>query len=293
MTRAPARAPLPATFAIASTRPISTPAAPSSSTRPSHGGSTITLTHGELEINVNTTITNSGGAGSLTISGGNTFRVFNITSNTATVGITGLTIADGNASPAIGQLTDQGGDIINAGNLTLTNDIVQKGTVAGTIGGPTGFGGGIFNESGSGSGTGATLILDGTTVTGNTAKGFGGGAGAMGEGGGIFNDTNATVTLKGGSTVSSNQALGASSGNAEGGGIFNSSGGTLILQGTSALPIAFTSNLAKGGDGNSAVGTPLPPAPLPPKSTASRVGLALPAPPAALPKEGVSSTRAP
>ncbi len=210
-------------------------------------GKTITLsaTQSELNIGVNTTITGPG-AGDLTISGGNNFRVFNIFSNTATVTISGLTIEDGNASPAIGFQNDQGGDIYNAGNLTLTDDTIESGTVVGTIGGPIGFGGGIFNASGNaGPGSGASLTLNGTTVSGNTAEGFGSGPGAMGEGGGIFNDTNATVILTGGSSVVGNMAKGASSGDAEGGGVFNN--GTLTLQGTSTLPILFTGNEAVGG----------------------------------------------
>ena len=81
----------------------------------------------------------------------------------------------------------------------------------------------------------------------------------MGEGGGIFNDTNATVILTGGSSVVGNMAKGASSGDAEGGGVFNN--GTLTLQGTSTLPILFTGNEALGG----LVSLPAAPPPPPPQ----------------------------
>jgi hypothetical protein len=238
-------------------------------------GPTITLAQGELEISANMTITGPGAA-NLSISGNNQFRVFNIVSNIATVGISGLTITNGNASPAIKTAGNQGGDILNGGQgLTLSNDIVQKGVSEGLIGagGPDGRGGGIFNAMNS------SLTLDGTIVEGNTAEGpLGSNNPGAGLGGGIYNDTSAILILQTGSQVINNTTLGNTGisfsgtpgtgfnasgngqggqggggisgtpgGGAEGGGIFNN--GTLTLLGSSAQPIVISSDIAQAGDG--------------------------------------------
>ena len=105
-------------------------------------GQSINLTQGELQISASTTITGLG-ASQLTISGfdpisGNDFRVFDITSSQAMVTISGLTITDGNASPAVNFPGNQGGNIFNAGNLTLTKDIISNGLSFGFVGGPSG-----------------------------------------------------------------------------------------------------------------------------------------------------------
>src|SRR5260370_18652359 len=62
-------------------------------------GSTITLSDGELQISDDTTI-NGPGSNLLTITGNNTSRVFNITSQNPTASIAPLTITPVNASPA-------------------------------------------------------------------------------------------------------------------------------------------------------------------------------------------------
>src|SRR5262249_48632561 len=128
-------------------------------------GGVITLTQGELQISQNTII-NGPGSGVLTISGGNQVRVFNITSQNATVSISGLTITKGNASPAPVGVGNQGGNIFNGGKLlTLSNDVVSAGVASGQTNGPDARGGGIFNS------TDATLVLDNTSVTGNKVTG--------------------------------------------------------------------------------------------------------------------------
>ncbi len=78
---------------------------------------------GELKITQSTTITNAGGPNTLTIDGAMTSRVFNVVSQNEIVSITGLTITNGNAKPAPNNSGNQGGDIFNGGNLTLTNDV--------------------------------------------------------------------------------------------------------------------------------------------------------------------------
>jgi hypothetical protein len=129
------------------------------------------------------------------------------------------------------------------GDLTLDNTIVsdnnaETGTgiynYAGTVRLNNGsqvtinpasfYGGGIAN--------GATLIVDDSTVSGNTANS---------QAGGIYNYPGATATLQNGSSVTGNTAGGADGGGPGGGGIFNDNS-TLTLDNSSV-----TGNLANGG----------------------------------------------
>src|SRR5207247_6012940 len=86
---------------------------------------TIILTSGQLALNDSVTITGPG-ASLLTVQRGTAagtanFRIFNVAAN-KTVTISGLTIANGR--------TTQGGGILNAGILTLNNDVVTGNTAA-------------------------------------------------------------------------------------------------------------------------------------------------------------------
>jgi hypothetical protein len=230
------------------------------------GTNTITLSYGELEIAQNTTITNVGGPSTLAISGGNSSRVFNITSQNASVIIAGLTIENGNASPAnIGSPGNQGGDIFNSGDLSLNNDVVEDGLAQGNTVGYQGRGGGIFNAGGSVSNTTkAVLNLNGTIVQNNTAQGYNGTNLGVGVGGGIYNDVNATLNINAGSQIISNQAVGGtgsnginlfngtdgtSGGGAKGGGIYNN--GILTVTGASGQQqqVVIALNTAQGGQG--------------------------------------------
>lgn len=191
------------------------------------GAHTITLTSDELHLNANVTITGPG-ASLLTISGGNSFRIFE--NDYSTVSISGVTITKGNGisvqgnNPscpfnAVNCFNAEGGAIWNQGTLTLTNCIVSGNSV--TTSALTPEGGAIFNYG--------TLTLSGTTVSGNTATGnstlnpydanttIGGGIFNSGDGGftaGVLNVIN-------GSIISGN-----SSGQ-EGGGIYSE--GTLTI----------------------------------------------------------------
>ena len=110
---------------------------------------TITLTSGLLSINKDLTITGPG-AGSLTIDGNASSRIFNVGSG-ATVSISGLTLTNGNSS-AISNFD---------GTLTLNNVTVS--------GNSAGQGGGINNHLGM-------LTLNNSTVSGNSNDcGVGGG----------------------------------------------------------------------------------------------------------------------
>jgi hypothetical protein len=134
-------------------------------------GHTILLSHGQLAITDNMTITGLGQT-SLTISGNDLSRVFDVSAKTATVSISSLTLSGGSIS-------NEGGAIYNAGTLT-----VSASTLSGNSGGSVG-GGAIYNLGG--------LTVSASTLSGNS--GF--------QGGGILNN-GGTVTLSSGSTLSGN-----------------------------------------------------------------------------------------
>lgn len=134
------------------------------------GPHTITLTTGELLVAKNVTINNNSGE-SITVSGNNLGRVFNIDTG-KTAAIIGLTISGGNAA-------GDGGGIINNGALTVVNSTLS-GNVAGADGGAI-----------STTATGTSLTLINTTISGNSAGGSGGGVIVLG---GTATFVNVTVT---------------------------------------------------------------------------------------------------
>ncbi len=233
-------------------------------------GSTITLTQGELAIGVDMTINGTGALSILGSSGATSSRVFHVTSPMATVTISSLTIGGGTGSPTPSAVRgNQGGGIFNSGALTLVEARVSGGSVAGTpgAGGPggTASGGGIYNDGG------ATLVLDGTAVTGNSAFGGAGGVptggnggdGGAAFGGGLFSAPTATLTVRNGSSFGNNfvrggagaagtsgtasslgGGVGGAGGPGSGGGIFSAGKGGLAIAAT-----AFSTNSAGGGAG--------------------------------------------
>ncbi|MDQ3746940.1 MAG: DUF4214 domain-containing protein, partial [Acidobacteriota bacterium] len=221
-------------------------------------GSTIKLTSGELVIDKSLSIVGPG-ASALSVSGGSQSRVFRVTSD-ANVQISGLTIRDGTFFGLEGirdrPATDgNGGDILNAGTLTLTACTISGGQSVGgssTVGnrGSSGFGGGIDNSG--------TTTLNDCTVSNNTAIGGGGTpAGGDAGGGGIRNQAAGKLTLVN-SAVSGNKAQGGSTvhgsgGGASGGGILNA--GSLdiinsIVSGNTAAGRGVSSEGLGGGPGN-------------------------------------------
>jgi predicted outer membrane repeat protein len=223
-------------------------------------GQTITLGGSELSITRAVTVTGLGAA-ELAVSANNQSRVFDVAAG-ITVAISGLTIEDGSAPQSGGQ-PSEGGAIINAGTLTLT-DVVVQGSVAqgstgsGGHGGTGGFGGGIYNSG--------TLDLVTSTVTGNEAVGgngesgnAAGSGGGAGLGGGVFNAGTGTLTIER-STLSDNSAVGgqggdggtsagAGAGAGMGGAVFNAAGTATVDNST----LAF--NTAQGGSGGGDTGT--------------------------------------
>ncbi|WP_165230645.1 right-handed parallel beta-helix repeat-containing protein [Aquisphaera insulae] len=114
----------------------------------------ITLTGTQLELsNTTETVTITGPAGGVTVSGGGLSRVFQVDPN-VTASISGLTITGGNAG------YDGGGGLINLGTTALINC---------TIGGNSTNGGGGGLATGSSSYPGATTSLTNCTVSGNSS----------------------------------------------------------------------------------------------------------------------------
>jgi|GEM_PF-2237934 len=176
---------------------------------PGAGPHTITLTSGELVVAKNLTINNDSGE-SITISGNNASRVFNINIGN-TVAILDLTLtngraADGAAGGSTGTTGENGGAILNDGTLTLSrvnvaNSHAGNGGDGTSIAGDGGRGGAIYT-------TGALNLID-SSVTGNRAgdggdNGGSNGSGRGGDGGGIFVVTGSASLI--GTTVSNNTA---------------------------------------------------------------------------------------
>ena len=202
---------------------------------------TITLSQGELYITDNGLRIHGPGEKSLTVSGNNASRVFEIASG-GNVEMTGLTIANGHNND-IG-----GGGIYNSGTLAI-----YSSTVFGNY--TYGGGGGILNNG--------TMLIDGDTFSENRA--FAGTVGlSYNGGGGILN--NGTVSVNN-STFSHNYTAGvgggidnrqgylsvnssnfSSNGAFAGGGIFNNSNLSLNQS-------TFSGNSAPFGGGIANLGT--------------------------------------
>ena len=166
-------------------------------------GQTITLSKNELEIDKNLTIVGPG-AGSLSVSGGNTVRVFNIDSG-VTASIGGLTIANG--------LAVMGAGIANVRTLFLSDSVVTGNAISDDFNvknDTVKTASAIMNQSeifrGGGIENIGTLTVNNCTISKN-------GGDLMLSGGGINNV--GTLTVKAG-TISGN-----SSGYGFGGGIYN------------------------------------------------------------------------
>jgi fibronectin-binding autotransporter adhesin len=163
---------------------------------------TITLAGTQLELSDTTgTVSITGPAAGVTISGGGASRVFQV-DDAVTASFTGLTIADGSTSGT------GGGVNVNGGAVTLT-DCTISGNTSGNLGGFGGYGGGLANAGGN-------VALYGCTIRGNTvADGSGGG--------GLATLTTGTTTLTD-CTISENTCEGV-----------DAAGDGLILFGQNAL----------------------------------------------------------
>ena len=230
-------------------------------------GQTISLSEGQLVVDVGLTITGLGSA-NLTIDAGNNSRVFYIYTETSgvEVAISGLSIINGDAG------SNYGGGIydLHDGDLTL-NDVSVTGCVAN-------YGGGIYVDDFDGtveivdstisdnyaSSSGGGLYTDGpgdliitnSTFDNNTAD-DGGGAGTFGsdgdvtitgstfsdntsdgEGGAIYLESGVTDVSISGSTFSGNDS------SSSGGAIYATNGGSLTVTSSS-----FSGNTSDNGGG--------------------------------------------
>ncbi len=151
---------------------------------------TITLTAGQLKLSNTATITISGPAAGVTISGNNASEVFAIDQG-ATAALSNLNITKGNLTAQGGS----GGGLSNSGTLALTSCTISGNTAAG--------GGGLYNSG--------TATLTNCTVSGNSATSDNPAAGGGVSNTGILELINCTVS--GNSATSSSRATA--------GGIFN------------------------------------------------------------------------
>jgi hypothetical protein len=185
---------------------------------PSLDHQTITLGIQELEINKNLTIQGPG-ASLLAISGNNQSRVFQVDAGT-NVTISGLAIEggigeassakDANGDNVPDQYDGYGGGILNLGTLalsgcTVTGNITRAGL---GIGGAFGYqfeGGGIYNH-------GTLTLSDGCIVTGNVAPDQYLNSSRTilkGAGGGIFNDSQGSLTILSSTVINNTATIGA------------------------------------------------------------------------------------
>lgn len=161
---------------------------------PSLAGSTITLTSGEIAIDKTLAIQGPG-ADQLIISGTGTSRIFDVTDGTATLSISGVTLANGNATVGRGgaiaslghlivdavqfqsnQAADGGGAISIA--KTVSGDagsalVRNSAFIANAVTGVAGAGGGAIIVAGTaalGSNGIAQLTLLNTTISANSAN---------------------------------------------------------------------------------------------------------------------------
>jgi CSLREA domain-containing protein len=177
------------------------------------------------ELNVaGKSITITGKGANLTaISGNNLNRVFNVAIG-GNLTLDGLTVTNG-------RNFDTGGGIYNGGTLTVINSTVSNSAVNG---GSDNFGGGIYN------GSQATLIIRGSTISGNSVSGSGN---FSNRGGGIAN-VNGTLTITN-STVSGNLLGGGT--NNRGGGIYSEYGTLTILNDTITNNVIGSGSFSYGG----------------------------------------------
>ena len=165
---------------------------------------TIPRSGTQLELRATSgTVTITGPAAGVTISGNNASRVFQVDSGVTAV-LSGLTIANG--------LAEQGGGLSNSGNLTLNNVVFASNSARGSAGlrggytvaggtnavsafpgrnGSAGQGGGLYSRSGS-------VTISNTTFTADTAQGGTGGGGGDGKPVTLPNGTTANVAATNG-----------------------------------------------------------------------------------------------
>jgi hypothetical protein len=200
-----------------------------------------TLSVGQLTINTDNALTIAGvGSGQTTVaqSAGSGHRVLTLTNLSGAVTIRGLTLTGGDQATVDGSCTANsgevdGGGILNAGTLTLSDVTVSGNQATGTDGANASSGSAGMGAAANGGGicsSGPLTVID-STITGNRATGGDGGKGTASasggwggtaSGGGIEATGNLTLT---GTAVGSNQAIGGGAGKVTGTGDGGNGGG--------------------------------------------------------------------
>ncbi|NMC54009.1 MAG: hypothetical protein GYA48_10285, partial [Chloroflexi bacterium] len=216
---------------------------------------TITLTS-QIEITKEVTL-NGPGAANLTISGGETTRIFSVTAGK--LRLNNLTIANGKiqgsnaAGQTPGSVSGLGGAvyIASGAGVTATNVVFNNNQASGGNGGNSVSDGGFYNGAGGGAG-GASGV---SAQYGGGGEGSGsaqGGTGGFGGGGGGSSGTAAGGVAgfgggNGGSGYKENGFSAGGGGGALGGAVFIAEGGALGLKN-----VTLTNNSVTGGAGGSA-----------------------------------------
>lgn len=197
------------------------------------GRRTITLTSGQISFTEARRTTVDGG-GSVTVSGNNALRVFNVAPG-ASLAVRNLAVRDGSASGGPGSPVSKrrGGGIRNLGTLAVSRSSVQNSFAAQQGGGVYNGPGGILNATAStfsgneapfGGGVsinGGDATIDRSTLSNNTASSSGGGIASS-------TDLQEDTTVVSNSTVSGNSAA------EEGGGVYVSDGLLIVENATVA-----------------------------------------------------------
>ncbi len=178
----------------------------------------ITLAGSQLpSVTTEMTITGNGAANTIiqANAAANTHRVFEVApAGNLTLG--GVAVRLGRCNGACNTAAFDGGGILNAGTLTVTNSTLS-GNAAGTRGG------GIYNT-----GSDAALTVSNSTLSGNAAD----------FGGGIYSD--------GGTVTVTNSTLSGNSANSDGGGIYNTGSDATLTVTNSTLSGNLARNVAGG-----------------------------------------------
>ena len=187
-------------------------------------GVTGTITLNSV-INIDKSLTIQGpGAGVITVSGGNTTQIFDVSGEGIDVEISGLTLTQGNAF--------LGGAIFsNADSLTLSNDVLSGNTASSA-------GGAVFATGTTLTVTDCTFSLNNLTLSGPTV---------FGEGAHLHQPTNTTLTN---CTLEDNTATGNEFLSGTGGAVYSEvESSTLTLTDTT-----LADNTATGGGGDGGTG---------------------------------------
>ena len=140
--------------------------------------------------------------------------------NSATFTMNGGTIGDTNSNDANTVTNEGGGVYVLSGIFNMnTGNIIGNTAVRSKTDEDRGWGGGVYISTG-------TFTMTGGTIGSNRAIKEQGSAGALGAGGGVYNNRSGTFTMSGGN-ISNNTS------DSHGGGVYNS--GTFTMSDTAAI----------------------------------------------------------